>query len=194
MKIIQMKTEVLWQQLIDHGLEHLILLQGDQIEANGLAVGMLKDVAYRIQYQIVCDANWNVQTVGVKNLLNDNAFSLARQGDSWLDEQNHSVEALRGCTEVDIMVTPFTNTLPIRRLNLASDEAKEISVVYVSVPDLSVSKLSQRYTCLSQEEDGGVYRYENLNSGFTSDLKVDSDALVVDYPGIFQMIWKNRMD
>jgi len=41
-----MRIEVLWEQLIDKGLEHLILQQGTQIEAEGLIVGMLQDVAY----------------------------------------------------------------------------------------------------------------------------------------------------
>lgn len=183
-------TEVIWNQLIDSGTEHLILHQGSQIEAEGLVVGMLKDAAYRIQYQIICDANWNVQKVSARNLLNNNGFALTRNGDGWLDEQNHSVETLRGCTEVDIMVTPFTNTLPIKRLKLTQVESKEIAVVYVSVPDLNLSKLNQRYTCISQNKAGGIYRYENISSGFTSDLKVDADGLVVDYPGIFKMVWK----
>ena len=31
-----MSIEVLWEQLIDKGLEHLVLYQGEQIEAQGL--------------------------------------------------------------------------------------------------------------------------------------------------------------
>ena len=186
-----MKIEVLWEQLIDKGLEHLILQQGAQIEAEGLIVGMLKDAAYRIQYRIVCDVKWNTQRVIAKDLLNNKEFTLTRSGDEWLDEQNHVIESLRGCSDVDIMVTPFTNTLPIKRLNLKQSDSKEIAVVYVSVPDLNLSRFEQRYTCLSKDKAGGVYKYESLNSGFTSELKVDADGLVVDYPGIFKMVWKN---
>jgi hypothetical protein len=185
------KTEVIWNQLIDSGTEHLILYVGAQIEADGLVVGMLKDSAYRLQYQIVCDANWNVQKVSVSNLLTHKEFALTKNGEDWLDERNHPIEALKGCSDVDIMVTPFTNTLPIKRLKLAEGKSKEIAVVYVPVPELNLSKLNQRYTCLSQNKEGGVYRYENISSGFTSDLKVDADGLVVDYPGIFKLMWKN---
>ena len=185
-----MRIEVLWEQLIDKGLEHLILRQGTQIEAEGLIVGMLKDAAYRIQYRIVCDMKWNTQSVSVKDLLNDKEFTLTRSGEEWLDERNRVIEPLRGCSDVDIQVTPFTNTLPIKRLNLKQGESKEIAVVYVSVPELNLSKFEQRYTCLSKDKDGGVYKYESLNSGFTSELKVDVDGLVVDYPGIFKLAWK----
>ena len=168
----------------------MILHLGPVVEANSLAVGRLDDSAYRIQYQIVCDATWNVQKVSVRNLLSNQSFALTKAGDEWLDEQGRAAGSLRGCSDVDIMVTPFTNTLPIRRLNLARGEAKEIAVAYVRVPELSLSRLEQRYTCLEKEKEGGVYRYENLDSGFTSDLKVDEDGLVGDYPGLFKMVWK----
>ena len=188
--VIEMKTEILWEQLIDKGLEHLILDQGAQIVAEGLVVGMLKDVAYRVQYQIVCDVKWNTQKVSVKDLLSRKEFVLTRSGNEWLDEQNQAIESLRGCTDVDIRVTPFTNTLPIKRLSLKPGEAEEIAVVYVNVPELSLSKFGQRYTCLSKDKDGGIYKYESLDSGFTSELKVDAEGLVLDYPGIFKLVWK----
>ena len=66
-------------------------------------------------------------------------------------------------------------------------------MVYIGLPDLTVSKLEQRYTCLSLDQDGGIYRYESLKSGFTADLKVDTDGLVVDYPDIFKMDSKRRL-
>ena len=186
-----MSIEVLWEQLSDKGLEHLVLYHGEQIEAQGLVVGMLEDVAYRIQYQIICDAKWNTQKVNTKDLLNGKEFTLIRRGDEWLDEHDHVIESLRGCSDVDIRVTPFTNTLPIQRLNLEQGQSKEIEVVYVAAPGLSLSKFGQRYTCLSKNTNGGIYKYESLKSGFTSELKVDADGLVLDYPGIFKMAWKN---
>jgi len=188
-----MKIEVLWSQLLEQGLEHLILEQNDDDnEANGLAIGSIKGVTYRINYQITCDAGWNVQNVRVEDLLNEKEIVLVKSGNNdWVDESNKTLKALNHCTDVDIMVTPFTNTLPIRRMNLALHESREISVIYVSIPDLSVSRLSQRYTYLSQEKDSDLYKYENLNSGFTSEITVDSNGLVTDYPDIFKMVWKS---
>ncbi len=187
-----MKIEVLWSQLLEQGLEHLILEQNDHKEANGLAIGSIKGVGYRIKYQIICDAGWNAQNIRVEDLLNEKEIVLVKSGNNdWVDESNKTLKALNHCTDVDIMVTPFTNTLPIRRMNLALHESREISVMYVSIPDLSVSRLSQRYTYLSQEKDSGLYKYENLNSGFTSEITVDSNGLVTDYPDIFKMVWKS---
>jgi len=186
-----MQTEVIWEQIVGKGLEHLILGQGKKIEAESLALGMIEGAAYRIKYQIICDTDWKVESVRVKDLLNNRALAFIQKEDgAWSDEQDHLIEALNGCIDVDIMITPFTNTLPIKRLKLAPGESKEISVLYFHIPDLTVSKFDQRYTFLSQEKDYGVYKYESLGSGFTSDIKVDADGLVTDYPGIFKMAWK----
>jgi uncharacterized protein len=93
---------------------------------------------------------------------------------------------LDGCLDLDISRTPFTNTLPIRRVALAPGESTDLLVAYTSVPDLSIRPVRQRYTCLSRTPSDGTYRYEGLESNFTADLLVDEKALVVDYPGIWK--------
>jgi hypothetical protein len=40
-----MKTELVWEQLAEKGLEHLILLQDKTIEADSLALGMIDGTA-----------------------------------------------------------------------------------------------------------------------------------------------------
>jgi uncharacterized protein len=189
-----MKTEVIWEQLVEKGLEHLVLEQDKAIVADSLAFGMIEDAAYRIKYQIVCDLDWRVESVRVTDLLNNKTLAFDQRAMGiWTDEQDQPMEALKGCSEVDIMITPFTNTLPIRRLKMALHESREISVVYFSLPNLSVSRMDQRYTYLSQEKDHSVYKYESLNSGFTRDIKVDAEGLVIDYPGIFKLVRKQKL-
>jgi hypothetical protein len=83
--------------------------------------------------------------------------------------------------------TPFTNTLPIRRLKLAVGEAADLTVVYVAVtPTLAVRPARQRYTHLRGNEDGDRYLYESLERDFKRELLVDRQGLVVDYPGIWE--------
>lgn len=147
-----MRIEVLWEQLIEKGLNHLVLDISDHIRADGLAVGTLQDRAYRIRYHIGCDAGWNVQHFSISNLLDHSEVSVTRHGNAWLDADGHAIETLDGCSDVDIMVTPFTNSLPIRRLRLAEGQSKELAVVYVKAPDWRLSRFEQRYTCISQKE------------------------------------------
>ncbi len=183
-----MKLEVLWRQLAGIGAEHLVLKMNGGIHADSLAVGEIEGSAYRIRYEIDCDAAWNVQRLRIEDLLSGKVLALRRAAaDRWGAADGKALVELDGCTEVDIMITPFTNTLPIRRLNLKPGEARQITVIYVSVPGLEVSRAKQQYTCLSLEDSGGVYRYESLKSGFTAELKADMDGLVVDYPSIFAM-------
>ena len=186
-----MQTEVIWEQLAGKGLEHLILHRDRTIQADSLAVGMIEESTYRIKYQIVCGADWNVQKVRVEDLLNDKSLVFMNDADgNWTDEKNNPLKELKGCLDVDIRITPFTNTFPINRLKLSLHESREIAVVYFKIPGLTFSKLDQRYTFIAQEKDHKVYKYESLDSGFTSEIKVDGNGLVTDYPGIFKMAWK----
>src|SRR3989442_276922 len=92
---------------------------------------------------------------------------------------------LDGALDVDLTATPFTNTLPIRRLGLAAGRTAEILTVYVRVPELSVEADRQRYTCL---EPMRRYRFESVDGDFTRDLEEDAHGLVVVYPGLFRRV------
>jgi hypothetical protein len=92
---------------------------------------------------------------------------------------------LAGAIDVDLTATPFTNTLPVRRLELRNGQAEVIAVVYVEIPSLTVVARRQRYTCL---EPGRRYRFESLESGFTREIEVDDDGLVRTYPGLFRRV------
>ncbi len=37
----------------------------------------------------------------------------------------------------------------------------------------------------------GIWRKPGLASGFSAELPVDSDGLVIDYPGLFKRIWRS---
>jgi uncharacterized protein len=87
---------------------------------------------------------------------------------------------------VDISQTPFTNTLPIRRLGLAPGESADISVAYLDGTELEPWPEPQGYTCLEKNARGGLYRFLSLDGGFPVDLPVDTDGLVLDYPGLFR--------
>ncbi len=86
---------------------------------------------------------------------------------------------------MDISETPFTNSLPIRKLALAPGESAEISVAYFDGTELQPWPEPQRYTCLQKGEGSGLYRFLSLDGGFTAELPVDADGLVLDYPGLF---------
>jgi uncharacterized protein len=87
--------------------------------------------------------------------------------------------------DIDISITPFTNTLPIRRLNLQSGQSQEILAVYIHLPDMAITTDRQRYTCI---EAGQRYLYESVDSGFTREIEVDAHGLVTSYPSLFRRL------
>jgi len=93
------------------------------------------------------------------------------------------------CTDIDISITPFTNTLPIDRLNLLAGSSKEETVLYINLPSPECMPVKQRYTNLG----GKIYKYENLDSGFTSNIDLDEDGYVVNYPGIWCRVFAGAL-
>ena len=87
----------------------------------------------------------------------------------------------KGCIDVDIPLTPFTNTLPIRRLHWDDDDAHEIQVIYCDVLDQQIQPVRQKYI----RRSGSLYHYENIPNDFEADITVDEHGLVVDYPALF---------
>jgi hypothetical protein len=62
----------------------------------------------------------------------------------------------------------------------------EITVAYLEGADLQPWPEPQRYTRLETGDGGLTYRFVSLDGGFSADLPVDSDGLVMDYPGLFR--------
>ena len=186
------EREVMWVPWEGPGLEHLRLVTSDRgVVANGLVIGLEAGRPFRIGYEIRCDGLWRVREVRVATP--DSALpvlELLADGEGrWKRRGGEPVPELDGCIDVDISATPFTNTLPIRRLGLKAGESEELAVTYVRVPELLVGAERQRYGCLEARTDGGLYRFEALPSGFTAELPVDAEGLVLDYPGLFRRTW-----
>ena len=187
-----MQTDLEWEALDWPGLEHVVISAGpDGFRANGqLILGPPVGPA-SVSYQLSCDASWHVSslTIGAASAAGSRDLTLSADHDGhWLADGQPRPD-LDGCTDVDISLTPLTNTLPIRRLHWARGVVHELDVVYVSAPGLTVRRATQRYTLLSAgaADKAGVYRYE---SGlFTADLLVDADGFVGEYPGIWRRVW-----
>ncbi len=150
-----MQHDVLWIGIDEPRIEHLHLHEvGSRIIADGLVVGLADSQPLRLSYVLHCDQHYQVELATIRLLTPpSHTITLRRRGDDqWTDEQGALLTQLRGCIDVDIAVTPFTNTLPIRRLNLAPGTDAMIEVAYVEVPSLALCAASQRYTCLRRTQ------------------------------------------
>lgn len=187
-----MDRTVMWMQWNNLGMEQLHLENSAMgIDTDSVVLGIRDGNPFRAHYQIEVNQNWRVQHLQVQLLSSDGKnLSLKSDGEGyWWRESGQPLPELTGCVDVDLSATPFTNTLAIRRLALQPGEVQEISAVYVSVPDLEVRAVPQRYTCLELNSQGGIYRYEGLYRNFQVDLLVDRNGLVIEYPQMFRRIW-----
>jgi hypothetical protein len=185
------RLDLAWAALAWPGTEHLRVTRSDDgVRADGLIVAVLDGQPLRLHYEIRCDASWACRTLTVASPL-EPARTVELRGDGqghWATGTGAPVSALQGCVDVDIAVTPFTNTLPIRRLGLAAGAGAEIVVVYVDVPTLAVRAQRQRYTCVRRGPEGSRWRYDNVVSAFTAELVVDAEGFVIEYPGLWHRI------
>lgn len=189
-----MNRQVMWSPWSAPGLEHLqVFTQSEGIVADGLLLGVQEQEPFRIRYEIHCDQHWRLRTIHV-SLLSGSRQSLTLLTDgegSWTTESGNALSSLKGCFDVDISGTPFTNTLPIRRLALQAGSSATLSMVYITIPQLQLKVTEQRYTCLETTPSEGRYLFESLTSGvvsFTAELPVDQDGLVWHYPELFRRV------
>ncbi|ACC72520.1 putative glycolipid-binding domain-containing protein [Paraburkholderia phymatum] len=175
--------EVRWTPQESEGVEHLAFdARADGFYIESVLVGERDGRAYGLMYRVKCDLQWRTLRASLK-LVGGAELELHGDGEgNWHDGHGLVLASLAGCIDIDISATPFTNTLPVRRLQLAKGAREPIAVAFISVPDLQVSRVEQAYTCI---EPGSEYRYEGIDTGFAAELKVDGDGLVIDYPTMF---------
>jgi hypothetical protein len=100
----------------------------------------------------------------------------------WRWEDGPELAEVAGAIDVDLTVTPATNTLPIRRLGLEIGQAADLVVAWVQFPGLGVLRSEQRYQRLAPD------RWQFSTGDFTAELLVDPDGLVLDYGGLFRSL------
>lgn len=182
----------MWVPWEGPGIEHLRLtMDGRRIVADAVVVGVAEGAPFRLRFTITCDGAWHMRAVDVVSLGDDRREIRLRTDGAgeWTTAAGAPRPDLAGCLEVDISATPFTNTLPIRRLALAPGVSRDVPAAYIDVSHFTVSLAPQRYTCLQADADGGLYLYEGLLWDFRATLPVDRDGLVTDYPGLFKRVW-----
>ena len=94
------------------------------------------------RYEIELD-DWITKRVSVGTL------ALEHGDDGWTVD-GASRPDLAEAVDVDIVLTPFTNTLPIRRLPLHIGHTADITVASIDVETLDVQPDHQRYTRLDR--------------------------------------------
>ena len=175
-----------WRTWSGEGLEHAVLNRNaDYIEVQSAVISGPIHAGFAVLYAVRVDSEWSTLEVRASIIGASTSVYLRRtENGHWFDSNNQQLHSLDGIVDVDLSITPFTNSLPIRRLKLCVGESAEIAAAYVSFPELEVSLDRQRYTRVASDR----YRYESLDSDFVRELSVDRYGFVITYPGLFRRI------
>lgn len=176
---------ILWRRIDQPGTEYCTLRrQGSSWYLAGTAMLAADGVPLLVRYEVVCDDQWRTRDVLVTLTSGSQERTLRLRADEqhnwWLDGE--PVPDLAGCIDIDLGITPSTNTLPIRRLDFSIGESQEVDAAWVRFPDLSLLRLPQRYTRLAANR----YRYQSRT--FTAELEVNDVGLTLDYAGVWTTV------
>jgi hypothetical protein len=135
---------VLCRRLDEPGAEYCGLWRDeDGWELNGTVLLALSGRPLHVRYQVLCNTVWQTRAVNVELYMGTAKHALQVTVDDqqkWWVTGNELVP-LRGCLDVDLGVTPATNTLPIRRLGLTVGSSREVIAAWVRFPDLVIEPL-----------------------------------------------------
>lgn len=190
---------VLWREIEQPGTHWCELLQReDGWRIRGLALSVDAGMPLQARYDIGLDDGWKTRDVQIAvrsgagsaertvhlTVDAEQRWRILREPASDMAATTAEAEALAGLVDIDLSLTPATNTLPIRRLSPAVGEAVDVTAVWVRFPELTIAPLPQRYTRLAER----AYRYESNGGAFVAQIDVDDQGLVTSYEGLWQRI------
>ncbi|MGF0116175.1 putative glycolipid-binding domain-containing protein [Promicromonospora sp. Marseille-Q5078] len=178
-------TTYRWRGLGTGSVEHLDVVLRDGLVRARSVVDLGPE---RLEYAMELGPDWVFRALRLRSSTG-REVDVGRDADGLWHVDGAARPDLADAVDVDLSFSPFTNTLPVRRLGLEVEAAADLVTAYVdgstsAPPSASwypVTPDPQRYTRLSRDR----YVYESRGSEFHREITVDQDGFVVDYPGLF---------
>jgi hypothetical protein len=166
-----------------------VQLSGNRIKAYGRIVAGATDVhpAFSASYDLVTDEAGATKRLSLSVTLaeRDRQLSISRDDENmWtiIDHQGQSRGSYDGALDVDMVFSPFFNTLPIRRTGVyKGTESVTVPVVYVSLPEFAVNPAQITYSSGSD----GIKLHSPVAE---TTVTVDDNGFILDYPGLAERI------
>ena len=182
-----MRRALTWRGVDEWLAEHVRVDLGDSgFGARGVQLGAEPE-PYRADYELDAPTDWVTRRLEVDVAGDGWRRHLVLERDDagrWRRDGEH-VPELDGALDCDLAFSPLTNVMPVRRHALHERPGThDFVMAWVSLPDLGLHAAPQRY----EHVRPGVVRFRALDSDFTADLEVDSDGLVVRYPGLAERV------
>lgn len=182
-------NEVMWAPWRDLGLEHVRLFgTPDGVRIIGLVMRR-PNASAGFRYVIDADNGFSLRSIVLEPLDRPGWTLVREQDETWrTGEKDNELGALRGCADVDLSLTPLTNSLILRRLDLAINASADVCVVRIVAPELQVQRREQRYTRTGERS----YRLEEAQG--ETEFVVDQEVVVLDWPAHYRRVWSLDKD
>jgi uncharacterized protein len=185
---------VVWRPLAvgsEHEAEHCTLrklAKGFRLEGHvvtAVASGG-SHVPLHVHYIVDSDAAWRTRAVSVSQHygLVQSTLRLDVINMRWWTAEGIEIPQLHWLIDVDLGVTPATNTLPIRRLGLDVGQHADVTAAWLRFPALTIEPLPQTYERLAPN----LYRYTSNGGLFSALLETDEFGMVVHYEGGWECV------
>ncbi|ODR12073.1 hypothetical protein AWC26_14990 [Mycobacterium shimoidei] len=170
-----------------------VQLSGNRVKANGriVAAATSNNPAFSAYYDIQTDDAGATRRFGLTVAVaeRERQLSVARDEENmWLvtDHSGESRAAFDGALDIDVVFSPFFNTLPIRRCGLHErPNSVTVPVIYVRLPEMALSSAMISYGSASSETTEKIKVHSPVSD---TTLTVDTDGLIVDYPDLAERI------
>lgn len=166
-----------------------IWLAGNKVKASGriVAAATSKHAAFSAYYDLQTDEGGAAKRIGLRvtAAARDRQLSIARDEENmWLvsSNQGESRAAFDGALDVDMVLSPFFNALPIRRLGLHQrSETVTVPVIYVTLPEMELNARTVSYRSTGE----GIAVQSPVSD---TTVSVDAAGFIVNYPGLAERI------
>jgi hypothetical protein len=176
-----------WRRLDMTGLELLALRKDAEGVSAESSVICGWDGGYRLDHRWKLTPDWRASSLSIRRWdeSGERVLTLERDGEGWRVNRERRPD-LDGAVEPDLSVTPFCNTLVMRKVPRTPAASLTVDTAWVNGDDLTVHRSSQRY----DYQGPGRFRYIDLgvSAGFEADLRVDEDGLIEHYEHLFERV------
>lgn len=193
-----MSRSLAWQRVDAFGAEACVVEDSDGLRAHGWALGA-NPTSYHSAYTLQTDSGWRSTSLEIRTEGAgwSRSLKLHRDADGWRVRTSETgtldaslpgtelPERLAGCVDVDLGLSPLTNTLAVRRLNLPNapvGTTYDLTMVWIQVPTLAVMPDPQRYTVLGN----GRVAYDSAR--YHVEIELDDAGYVTHYPGLARRV------
>lgn len=181
------RSVIFWRRTDIEGLERMELaIEADGVTARSTIL-CLEAGGLRVDHVWRLDSDWRASSVIVDrwNPRGHGRLELVRDGGGWRVDGTSRPD-LAGAEEPDLSVTPFCNSLPIRRTPATAGASRTLDTAYIDGSALTVTRSRQRY---DRQGPGRLHYFDlGLSLGFEADLVVDEDGLILRYEHLFERI------